>query len=69
MASVVGVRFQTNGRVHFFDSGSMDIGVGERVLVQTDGGPKEGEVVIAPRQVLYSELRGPQNPVLHIVDE
>ncbi|MCI0437644.1 MAG: hypothetical protein L0177_00755 [Chloroflexi bacterium] len=69
MASIVGVRFQPAGRVHFFDPGSMDIRVGERVLVQTDGGPREGEVVVAPRQVLYSEIRGPQNPVLHRVDE
>ena len=42
--------------------------VGDRVVVETEGGPVEGVVVIAPRQVLYSELRGPLDPVLRKLD-
>jgi cell fate regulator YaaT (PSP1 superfamily) len=64
MPNIVGVRFTRAGRVHYFDAGSMDLAVGERVLVEADGGPREAQVVIAPRQVLYSELRGPLSPVL-----
>lgn len=68
MPSIVGVRFARAGRVHYFDAGSMDLAVGERVLVEAEGGPREAEVVIAPRQLLYSELRGPLSPVLQRVD-
>ena len=69
MANIVGVRLTPHGRVHFFDPANMDLALGERVLVDTDEGPKEGKVVITPRQVLYSELKGHQQPVLQRVDE
>jgi len=69
MANLVGVRFKSHGRVYFFDPVNMDLDLGERVLVDTDEGPKEGQVVITPRQVLYSELQGHQKPVLQRVDE
>jgi cell fate regulator YaaT (PSP1 superfamily) len=68
IANVVGVRFRSTGRVHYFDPGDDDLAVGDRVSVQTGEGPREGVVVIAPRQVLYSELRCRLNPVLGRVD-
>ncbi|MCH7706233.1 MAG: hypothetical protein IIB33_04225 [Chloroflexi bacterium] len=61
--NIVGVRFTPAGRVRYFDPGDRDLDVGERVVVETDGVPIEGEVVIAPRQVLYSELEGPLEPI------
>ena len=65
--NVVGVRFGRTGRVHFFDPRSEDMDLGDRVVVETETGPREALVVIAPRQVLYSELRGPLEPVLRKV--
>ena len=65
MPSVVGVRFSLGGRVHYFDSAGLDLAVRDRVVVDTEQGTREGQVVIAPGQVLYSELRGPLSPVLH----
>ena len=40
------------------------VAVGDWVLVETGGRPMEGLVAIAPAQVLYSEVRGPLEPVL-----
>ena len=64
MAGIVGVRFISSGQVHYFDPGGYDLSVGDLVRVETDDGPREGRVVIAPDQVLYSDLRGPLDPVL-----
>ena len=68
MAGIVGVRFLPSSQVHYFDPGVHDLSVGDLVQVETDDGPKEGRVVIAPDQVLYSDLRGPLSPVLGKVE-
>ena len=52
----------------YFDPGDMDLAVGDRVMVEDHDGPREALVVIAPSQVLYSELRGPLPPVLHKIE-
>ncbi len=64
MAEIAGVRFESSGRVHYFDPGSMELNVGDRVLVEADGIPREGTVVFIPSQVLFSDLRGPMGRVL-----
>ena len=38
--------------------------VGDRVIVETEIGRGEGEVIIAPAQVLFSELPNTQGTVL-----
>jgi cell fate regulator YaaT (PSP1 superfamily) len=67
LATIVGVRFERAGPVEYFDPADVDLSVDDRVVVETDEGPREGHVVIAPEQVLYSELRGPLDRVLHRV--
>ncbi len=69
MPSLVGVRFKISDNVHYFDSGEFDLEVGERVMVDSDQGPREGFVVIGTRQVLFSELRGPMLAVLERVGD
>ena len=64
MGEVVGVRFRRSGPVRYFDPAGLDLSVGDRVVVQTEEGPQEGWVVVAPGQVLHSDLRGPLDPVL-----
>ena len=64
MPSLVGIRFTLNGRVHYFDPAELDLEVGDRVSVETEEGPRDGRVVIAPDQVLHSDLRGPLDRVL-----
>jgi cell fate regulator YaaT (PSP1 superfamily) len=56
-------------QIGFFDAGGIELAVGDKVLVETDAGPKEGRVAIAPDQVAYSGLRGPMLSVLHRIDE
>ena len=69
MTAVVGVRFTRAGRVCYFDPGDHDLSIGDRVLVETDDGCREAEVVIEPGQVAYSDLKGPMNPVLQKLAE
>ena len=67
--AIVGVRFQPHGRVHYFDSAGTILSVGDTVSVETECGPREGRVAIAPGQVLHSDLRGPLGRVLSRVDQ
>jgi hypothetical protein len=69
MVNVAGIRFKPSGRVHYFDPGSIDLSLGDRVLVETDNGPREGTVVIPPSQMLYSDLRGPMERVLQRAED
>ena len=68
MTSIAGVRFSRSGRVHYVDPSNLDLSAGDRVIVETEDGPREGHVVIAPEQVLHSDLRGPLDPVLRKLD-
>ena len=65
---VVGVRFDMGGNVAYFDASGFDLSPGDLVLVETDRGPREGRVIIAPSQVVHSDLRGELDPVLRVVE-
>ena len=69
MPSLVGLRFKISDNVQYFDSGELDLEVGERVIVDLEEGHREGFVVIGTRQVLFSELRGPMPAVLKRVGD
>ena len=62
--SLVGVRITPAGRVHYLDPGDLDLEVDDRVLFEFENGTREGQVVIAPSQVIHSDLRGPMSRVL-----
>ena len=64
MADVVGIRFKRTGRVYYFDPVGIELDVGDQVVVQTTRGMELGKVVIAPRQVLASEISEPLKPVI-----
>jgi cell fate regulator YaaT (PSP1 superfamily) len=61
---VVGVRFQRAGRIYYFDPGGVELEVNNHVVVETEHGLSLGRVVIAPKQVIASELTQPLKPVL-----
>ena len=67
MSAIVGIRFEGVGPVEYFDPVDVNLSVGDLVVVETDEGLQDGQVVIAPGQVLYSELRGPLSRVLRRV--
>jgi cell fate regulator YaaT (PSP1 superfamily) len=62
--NIVGIRFQRAGKVYYFDPLEMDLEVNDHVVVETEHGLKIGRVVIAPKQVIASELTKPVKPVL-----
>jgi len=56
--SIVGVRFRRAGRIYYFNaSRTPEVGVGERVVVQTSRGREIGWVAIATDQVVGASLR------------
>ena len=68
MADVVGVRFKRTGKVYYFDPSDIELKVGDCVVVETTRGPELGQVVIAPSQVLASEVTKPLKPVVRKAD-
>ncbi len=66
--SVVGVRFDRGGNVAYFDAAGFDLSPGDLVVVESDGEPRQGWVVIAPSQIVHSDLRGDLDPVLNVVE-
>ena len=66
--ALIGVRFKAIGRVHYFDSSGIELEIGDRVVAETESGPREGRVVIPPGRVAFSELRGPLARILSLVE-
>ena len=64
MAEIVGVRFKRAGRVYYFDPSGIELEVNDHVVVKTSRGLELGHVVISPKQVLASEVRGELKPVV-----
>ena len=64
MAEVVGVRFKQAGKVYYFDPVELNLEVNDYVVVETARGLELGHVVIAPGQVLDSDIENPLKPVV-----
>jgi len=68
MAEVVGVRFKQAGKIYYFDPGDLNLEVNDYVVVETARGLELGHVVIAPGQVVDSEIENPLKPVVRKAD-
>ena len=64
MAEVVGIRFKQAGKVYYFDPGELNLEVNDFVVVETARGLELGHIVIAPGQVLDSDIENPLKPVV-----
>lgn len=64
MARTVGVRFKPVERVYYFDPGELELNVGDLVVAEGPRGLEIGRVVIAPQQVIESELTEPLKSLL-----
>jgi cell fate regulator YaaT (PSP1 superfamily) len=64
MAEIVGVRFKRAGKVYYFDPSGIEMEVNDFVVVKTARGLELGRVVIAPTQVVASEVTEPLKPVV-----
>jgi len=62
--NIVGILFQSGGKVHYFDSGDLDLARGEYAMVQTPRGTEMGEVVEPMRAVPDEEVPAPMKRVL-----
>ncbi|MBI4234154.1 MAG: stage 0 sporulation family protein [Chloroflexi bacterium] len=62
--SIVGVRFRRAGRLYFFDPRGLDLQPNDQVVVETEKGQEVGWVVVAPKQVIHSDVTEPLKPVL-----
>ena len=62
--AVVGLRFQRAGKVYYFDPAGIEFNLDDKAVVETERGLKIGRVVIAPAQVLASEIVEPLKPVV-----
>ncbi|HEY8172392.1 MAG TPA: stage 0 sporulation family protein, partial [Dehalococcoidia bacterium] len=62
----VGVRFKEAGKVYYFDAGQHSLDVGNYVVVETSHGLEIGRVVVAPDQVLVSEIKETLKPIQRI---
>jgi len=61
---VVGVRFQRAGRVYYYDAAGVELEVHDDVVVEAMHGAAIGRVVIAPKQIIASELTHPVQSIL-----
>ncbi len=62
----VGVRYKEAGKVYYFDAGEHSLDVGSYVVVETTHGLEIGRVVVAPDQVLATEIKEQLKPILRI---
>ena len=63
-----GIRFKTAGKIYYFDAGELELSVGNFVVVDTSHGKEIGRVVIAPDQVIASEIKESLKPILRMAD-
>jgi cell fate regulator YaaT (PSP1 superfamily) len=69
MANIVGIRFKRAGKIYYFDAGDIDLKAGEYAVVKTARGVELGHVVIAPGQVIDSQVKDTLSPVLRKAEE
>ena len=64
MPDIVGVRFKRAGKVYYFGPAGVNLKVYDYVVVQTARGMELGQVTIAPKQVLASEVTTELKPIV-----
>jgi cell fate regulator YaaT (PSP1 superfamily) len=69
MPDIVGIRFKRAGKVYYFDPTGVDLRVYDYVVVQTARGAELGQVIIAPKQVLASDLTAELKPIVRKATE
>ena len=64
---IVGVRFSSSGRVHFYDDNGICVEFADIVMVETECGYKEASIVIGSSQVVHSDLNASLPRVLNLI--
>ncbi len=66
---VTGVRFVDSGQVFYFDACGLEVKPGDWVVVESSRGREAAKVVIAPHQVVASQLQGDLKPIERILSD
>jgi len=69
MATIIGVRFKSVGKVYYFDPLNFELKKGDSVIVETARGVEMGEVVLDPREIDESDVVKPLKSVMRVADE
>ncbi len=69
MPEIVGIRFKRAGKIYYFDPTGVPLNVFDYVVVQTARGVEMGQVTIAPKQVLASEVTTELKPIVRKATE
>ena len=69
MGKIIGVQFQKNGKIYYFDANGYETRTGDYVVVDTARGYDLGEVSIGTREIDDSVLRSPLKKMIRIADE
>ncbi|MBA3826211.1 MAG: stage 0 sporulation family protein [Ktedonobacterales bacterium] len=67
---VAGVRFRPAGRIYYYDAHQYpNLKTGQYVIVETQRGKEAGRIVIAPKQVAFSELGDAPKAIERLAEE
>jgi cell fate regulator YaaT (PSP1 superfamily) len=64
MTDVVGIRFKRAAQIYYFDPSDIELGIGDKVVVETSRGLAMGTVVVAPKEIAPDDAGEPLKPVL-----
>ena len=66
MAKVIGIQFQKNGKLYYFDANGFEPKTGDYVIVDTARGNDLGEVTMGAREIDEETWRGPLKKTMRI---
>lgn len=69
MVTIIGVQFQKNGKLYYFDANGLDVKPGDYVIVDTVRGNDLGEVVFGPRESTEEETNQQLKKTIRIASE
>ena len=69
MVEVIGVRFNSAGKIYYFDPKGHSVSVGTKILVETSRGVEMGHVVTPNTEVAESEIVPPLRPMVRVATE
>lgn len=64
MIEVIGVRFRPNGKIYYFAPNSIELEVGDAVIVETARGVEYGKVVLGKREIEEGNITSTLKPVI-----
>ena len=69
MGKIIGIQFQNNGKMYYFDANGFEVKPGDYVIVDTARGQDIGEVVMGAREADESVFRVPLKKTIRIAGE